>query len=283
MTTQRLTSRSGLVTVVEHRDMPGVLVRMETDAPVVHGRVMRSVEGRAWEPVRSGDYARFIARDDGIRVGHAFDLAAVPGRRTAYTVDLGDELDPDHVVSIELRPILGNEAWLKHGAHPDLSRAVQLVDDGTPFVTGGVVDQVGVYGAGRPYLVQAGTSGVSTTLKLWCEGEADVRGVRALVTTPGPLLLQTPDSYGLDEMWLAWTGDAVTEDHYSGHGWAYRLLTVPVVEVDPPATLWAPLVTPGANYATMSRDARTWADYAAQYGTSTGALMAAIGADRVDT
>ena len=282
MTTQRATSRSGLVTVVEHRDMPAVLVRVETDAPVVHGRIMRSVEGAAWEPVRSGDYARFILRDDGLRVGHAFDLAAVPGKRTAYTVDLGDEYDPDDVVSIELAPLVSPISWLKHGTHPELSRPVRLADELIPRVVAGSVDQVDVYGAARPYMVQAGASLVSTTYKVWCEGEAEVKAVRALVTTPGPLLLQNPPTYGLDEAWLAWTGDAVTEDHYR-HGWAYRMLTVPVVEVDPPPTLWAPLVTPGANYATQSRDARTWAEYAAQYGTSTGALMAAIGADRVDT
>ena len=282
MTTQRLTSRSGLVTVVEHRDMPGVLVRMETDAPVVHGRVMRSVEGRAWEPVRSGDYARFIARDDGIRVGHAFDLAAVPGRRTAYTVDLGDELDPDDIVSIELRPLALREAWMKHAAKPDLSRLVRLIH---PFgrQTSGWTDIAGVYGAGRPHVTQAGPAAVTYPLTFRCDGQADVHSIRELVTTPGPILLQASTEHGLDEAWVAWDGGTISEDRAGSAGWRYRAITVPVVEVDPPATLWAPLVTPGANYATMSRDARTWADYAAQYGTSSGALMAAIGADRVDT
>lgn len=72
-----LTSADGVVSVVSHASMPGVLIRVATTATWMQSvRIVRSVEGQPWAPVLSGDPVRLM-RGGGVRSGHAFDLAAV--------------------------------------------------------------------------------------------------------------------------------------------------------------------------------------------------------------
>ncbi len=271
----------GLLTLTAHASMPGVLIRVET-ADRGNGLVVvvRSVEGAPWERVRSGDPVRLL-RSGGVYAGHAFDLAAVPGKRTTYAVlDATGAVDERRAVSI-LLPALGDcEAWAKHAVAPWLSQRVRLIRDGSGRAVEGWTSQAGVFGARRPHLTHAGVASVAYPLTLCVHGDAAVHLARALVETPGPILLQSSQAHGLDEAWLAWTDERIGEDRLDSTDWDHRHITVPMVEVDAPATLDAPLLVPPGSHAGQSRAARSWAEYAARYPSGGDALLAAIGADR---
>lgn len=277
MPVEMLSGLDGVVSLVPHASMPGVLVRVETTYGVQRVRVVRSVEGGPWEPVLSGDPARLMP-DGGVRSAHAFDLAAVPGRRVAYTVQWSPDEPPaaKYAVSVRLPDLGACEAWLKHAADPHLSRKV------TPLhpldrQTSGWSSSTGVYGARHPHLLHGGVSGVGYALSLCVKGHDDVHALRRLVETPGAMLLQASADHGLDETWLAWTGETIDEDRLTTSGWQHRHITIPVVEVAAPATKESRMVIPGATYEDLSRDARTWTEYATEFPSSFDALLAACG------
>jgi len=270
----------GLLTLTAHASMPGVLIRVEaTDRGNGMAVVVRSVEGAPWERVRSGDPVRLL-RSGGVYAGHAFDLAAVPGKRTAYAVlDAAGAVDERRSVSILLPPLGPVEAWIKSAFSPGLSRSVCLVDGGNVRATGAHGVTTDIFGSPVPHVISAGRSATSYDLTAYCPTYDDVLATRALLMAPGPLLIQAAPEGRSYDAWVAWRAPGEVREDRIGD-WGSRTLTVPVVEVDAPATLDAPLLVPPGSYAEQSRAARSWAEYAAGYPTGGDALLAAIGADR---
>lgn len=266
----------GLVTLIPHATFPGVLVRIESTWDDPETRVVRSVEGGPWEPVRSGDPVRMLP-DGGVMAGHAFDLAAIPGRQVAYTTAVADSVQTRRAASIRLPELDTCEAWLKHALAPRLSLRVRIMRDGANRSTTGWATRTDVYSARYPGIAQAGVSSIEYPLTLCVKGEPEVHRLRALIETPGPMLLQASSAHGLDEAWLAWTGADVAEDRMDSIGWEHRHITVPMVEVAAPATQGAPLVIPGPTYADLRPRAASWTHFAQEYPTSFDLLLAACG------
>ncbi len=273
-----LSGLDGVVSVVPHASMPGALVRVETTYGVQRVRVVRSVEGGPWEPVISGDPARLMP-DGGVRSAHAFDLAAVPGRRVAYTVQFSPDEPPlaKYAVSVRLPELGLGESWIKPVSAAALSRKVFRVEDGPVRSTSGWATEAPVYGSRSPHVTLAGRSRVAQSLALLARYDrGDIDATMEAVTAPGPILYQTQTDFGPYEQWLAWTGETIDEvPDLDRAGW--RRITVPVVEVAAPATKESRMVIPGATCEDLSRDARTWTEYATEFPASFDALLAACG------
>lgn len=278
MPLEMLSGLDGVVSLVPHASMPGVLVRVETTYGVQRVRVVRSVEGGPWEPVRSGDPTRLMP-DGGVRAAHAFDLAATPGRRVAYTVQFSPDEPPlaKYAVSVRLPELGPGESWIKPVSQPMLSRKVFRIEDGPMRSTSGWATEAPVYGSPSPHMTLAGRKRVAQSMTLLVPYDrVEIASAMDAVTAPGPILYQTQTSLGPYEQWLAWTGETIDEvTDLDRAGW--RRITVPVVEVAPPATRESRMVIPGATYEDLSRDARTWTEYATEFPSSFDALLAACG------
>ena len=100
--------------------------------------------------------------------------------------------------------------------------------------------------------------------------------IRRLLETPGPLLVQSSECYGMDDVFVAWTGESFGEDRHGTGGWRVRTWPLPVVEVAAPATHRVPLVMPFTSTEELSRLAASWSAFAEQYQTGWAEITASM-------
>ena len=284
MSLEPVSSADGLMTLQLHAGgFPAVAVRYQTIMPPHVGPfVLEANDGSGWRRVATGDPLAMCASRDGTWEGHALDLRVQPGGRTTYALSVvGRSMVRTSAVSIDVPALRPGSAWIKHLSAPGLS---VLLGSGVELLhpEGRTVDGVGsvtpVMGSRHPHVFQGGVSAVTRQLNVRIS-DGDrllVQRIRRLLETPGPLLVQSSECYGMDDVIVAWTGESFGEDRHGTGGWRVRTWPLPVVEVAAPATHRVPLVMPFTSTEELSRLAASWSAFAEQYQTGWAEITASM-------
>jgi hypothetical protein len=211
-------------------------------------------------PVRSADTAWAVEG-----VGTAYDHEVPLGVAVVYTaVPLytgGTTGTPTSLAITVPAPAAGpGDVWIKSLDTPGMSARVTVT--AWPQLSWGArIDQANVMGSPYPIAAQDVYGAPTSSITLDAEGAA-IEKIRALLTTPGVLLVQTrPDYHRADQYVLL----SNPQQALVSIPTAPRTYTADLVEVGRPDTTGQPLRLPGWSWDQIAADFATWDAVAASY------------------
>jgi len=269
---ETVTSPDGWLTAVVDTTWAGVILAVDYTAStpladaadVVKVLVTRQDPGAAAPvPVRGANLAWALEG-----VGQGYDHEAPLGVGVTYTARpqyADGTWGPESSLGIEVpEPDPVADVWLKSIDLPGTSARVTVIA-WPQLAWTARIDQAVVAGSPFPAAAQDVYGAAASEITLDAEGDA-IEAVRALLTTPGVLLLQTRPAYRRPDMYVLLSDPAEALDAAPDGA---RTFTASVIQVDRPDTTGQPMRMPEWSYDALAGEYASYDAAEAAYSTFT--------------
>ena len=240
-------------------DAPWAGVRLVADFSTLGSDIEKVAFFRDGQPVRSGDLA-WAPGGVAVAYDHEAPLGVVSSWSAVAYFRGGDSPGSTSTPAL-LVPLPDGGAklaWLKSVDTPSASLRVKILE----FREAGRDPRASlqpVIGSAYPTGTRDTLTGLAATLTVRTDTQAEYDALLALLDTQW-MLLQTPDWMGIPADLYCMATGPMAASRLGGHtlGWAQRAWDIPLVQLDRPATVDAPLLIPGVTWDSVAATYATW-------------------------